>query len=259
MYKIDTHNISEEFLNAWRFAGKNLTNQGQGSLSWIRSHLHQPFDDHLSFRVGNQIFSVLVEMEKSFMESSLTDRERNNQAKFCSSNNLVPCIYKVKKNSHGEYERIIQGWNLVHAETERPIDPVELISEELIEMSPWEVHDFGVLTVVNEIKKEGGEIFSYQSVLNIDPSIWFKRDGKGFYVIVRAVRYPELDAKRPENLMETIKAIKSLKSPERKAEGYFASVGIANADNPSEGENPLPLYRGSGMHIRFTGIEKLSQ
>jgi hypothetical protein len=259
MYKIDTHNISEEFLNAWRFAGKNLTNQGQGSLSWIRSHLYQPFDDHLSFRVGNQIFSVLVEVENSFMESSLTDQERNNQAKFCSSNNLVPCIYKVKKNSQGEYESIYQAWNLVHAETERPINPVELISEDLIEMSPWEVHDVGVQIVVNNIEKEGGEIFSHQSVLKIDPSIWFKRDGKGFYVIVRAVRYPELDAKRPENLMETIKAIKSMKSPEGKAEGYFASVGIANADNPSEGENPLPLYRGGGMHIRFTGIEKLSQ
>ena len=44
MYKIDAYNISEEFLNAWRFAGESLTNQGQGSLNWIRAHLHQPFD-----------------------------------------------------------------------------------------------------------------------------------------------------------------------------------------------------------------------
>ena len=258
MHKIDKINISDDFLNAWRFAGETLTNQGQGSLNWIRLHLHQPFDDHLSFRVGNQIISVLVEVENSFMESSLTDSERKNQAKFCSSNNLVPCIFKVKKNSQGEYKRIFQGWNLVHAETERPIDPVELISEELIELSPWEVHDIGVQTVVNNIKKEGGEIFSFHSVLQIDPSIWFKRDGKGFYVIERAVSYPEKEAKRPENLMETMKALKSLKSSEGKAEGYFASVAIANKDDQFDGKNPLPLYRGSGMYIRFVGLEKIS-
>ena len=113
MYKIDAYSISEEFLDAWRFAGENLANQGQGSLSWIRAHLHQPFDDHLSFRVGNQIFSVLVEVENSSMESSLTDREINNQARFCSGNNLVPCIYKVKKTPHGEFERIFSDWNLL--------------------------------------------------------------------------------------------------------------------------------------------------
>jgi len=258
MYKIDTYNISEEFLNAWRFAGKNLTNQGQGSLNWIRAHLHQPFDDHLSFRVGNQIFSVLVELENSSMESSLTDRERNNQERFCLDNNLVPCIYKVKKTSHGEYERIFPDWNLVHAETKKPINPVELISEELVEMSPWEVHDVGIQLVADYIKKDGGEVGSYQSVLKIDPSIWFKRDGIGSYVIVRTVRHPELNAERPTNLNETIKSIKSLKSPEGKAEGYFASVGIANNEDSFDGKNSLPLYRGGGMHIRFTGIERLS-
>ena len=258
MYKIDAYNISEEFLDAWRFAGKNLTNQGQGSLNWIRAHLHQPFDDHLSFRVGNQIFSVLVEVEHSSMESSLTDREINNQARFCSGNNLVPCIYKVKKTSHGEFERIFPDWNLIHSETKNPINPVELISEELVEMSPWEIHDVGIQTVADQIKKDGGEVGSFQSVLNIDPAIWFKREGNGFYVVVRTVTYPERHAERPPNLNETIKFIKSLKSPEGKAEGYFASVAIANADNKFEGETPLPLYRGSGMYIQYKGLESIS-
>ena len=144
MYKIDAYNISEEFLDAWRFAGENLTNQGQGSLNWIRAHLHQPFDDHLSFRVGNQIFSVLVELENSSMESSLTDRERSNQARFCLDNNLVPCIYRIKKNSHGEHERIFPDWNLIHAETENPINPAELISEGLIKMSSYFFHPFSI-------------------------------------------------------------------------------------------------------------------
>ena len=259
MYKIDAYNINEEFLDAWRFAGKNLTNQGQGSLNWIRAHLHQPFDDHLSFRVGNQIFSVLVEVEHSSMESSLTDREINNQARFCSGNNLVPCIYKVKKTSHGEFERIFSDWNLIHSETKKPINPVELISEELVEMSPWEIHDVGIQTVADQIKKDGGEVGSFQSVLNIDPAIWFKREGNGFYVVVRTVIYPKLNAERPPNLNETIKSIESLKSPEGKAKGYFASVGIANNEDSFDGENPMPLYRGHGMYVSFKGIEKLSQ
>ena len=148
---------------------------------------------------------------------------------------------------------------MVHVETERPINPVELISEELIEMSPWEVHDMGVLTVVNFLEKEDNKIFSYQSVLKIDPSIWFKRDGKGSYVVVRVVRYPESVAERPDNLMEIIKSIKSLESEEGDAEGYFASVSIANNEDAFDGENPMPLYRGHGMYVSFKGIEKLSK
>jgi hypothetical protein len=39
--------------------------------------------------------------------------------------------------------------------------------------------------------------------------------------------------------------------------GFFASVTVANADDPFDpsGENAMPLYRGHGMMVRFEGLE----
>ena len=61
-HKIDVSKPSEHFLKAWRFAGRDLSSQGQGALRWIRDHLHPPLVDHLSFRIGNQIFCVLLDV-----------------------------------------------------------------------------------------------------------------------------------------------------------------------------------------------------
>ena len=253
LFPIARKTMPEDFINAWCFSGKSLTAQGQSSLSWLRSHLHQPFDDHLSFRVGNQIFSVLIEVLGDQGTLPLTDRERKNQVRYCSDNNLVPCVYKVKK-SDNDYENLYPDWNLLHTENERPINPAELISEELIKMSPWEIHDAGVQVVVNDLKKNGREVVSYQSVLNIDPSIWFKREGNDCYVIVKTVTYPESAAELPRDLTEIVGSVKSLKD---NAEGYFASLSLANKDDPFDGKNPLPLYRGCGMYVSYKGLKRL--
>jgi hypothetical protein len=39
--------------------------------------------------------------------------------------------------------------------------------------------------------------------------------------------------------------------------GHFASAAIVSANQPfqSEEEQPVPLWRGHAMHVRFTGLE----
>jgi hypothetical protein len=56
MYDINQNEVTDEFVKCWMSAGRYLSLQ-KGELIWLRTHLAQPRIEHLSFRLGNQIFS----------------------------------------------------------------------------------------------------------------------------------------------------------------------------------------------------------
>ena len=64
MYLIEQDDLSEEFLTAWKLAGSHFQKMGQGSTNWIRDNLNKPFVEHLSFRIGNQLFFIFIEIYK---------------------------------------------------------------------------------------------------------------------------------------------------------------------------------------------------
>jgi hypothetical protein len=50
--------------------------------------------------------------------------------------------------------------------------------------------------------------------------------------------------------------------PGEKSAGYYAIVTVANSDDPCDSEaadndNFLPLYRGHGMTVKYTGIQPI--
>jgi hypothetical protein len=62
MHDIEMQEMSEEFLKCWQAAGTHLNNQVPGDIHvWLRAHPYPPFLEHLSFRLGNQLFFVRVE------------------------------------------------------------------------------------------------------------------------------------------------------------------------------------------------------
>ena len=62
MHHIHMAEVSEEFARCWQAAGIHIQNQAQGGLhSWLRAHLNPPFLEHLSFRLGNQLFFVQLQ------------------------------------------------------------------------------------------------------------------------------------------------------------------------------------------------------
>src|SRR5215217_3275827 len=62
MHEIEMHEPSEEFARCWQAAGQHIQRQVQGSInSWLKASLNPPFLEHLSFRLGNQLFFVRVE------------------------------------------------------------------------------------------------------------------------------------------------------------------------------------------------------
>lgn len=62
MHDMDMHEVSDEFAACWQAAGRHLQSQTHdGQLSWLKANLNPPFLEHLSFRMGNQLFYVRID------------------------------------------------------------------------------------------------------------------------------------------------------------------------------------------------------
>ena len=61
MHDIEMQQVTEEFVRCWQAAGRHMRAQVQGSISWIKANRNPPFLEHLSFRLGNQLFFVRLE------------------------------------------------------------------------------------------------------------------------------------------------------------------------------------------------------
>ena len=249
MHIIQQDEPSEEFRAAWVAAGRHIQSQCDSGLNWIRADLKIPFIEHLSFRLGNQLFFVFIEAA----EFQLAYRYDGfiSLSKFA---NATPCVLKMDK-AVAIYEPSNAGWGLTHAVTNEPVDPIALVNEELIEMSDWELHDFAISVVKGKLQEEGKNVYSTCSDFDIKPSLWFEENGQDHWVVINEYRHPHSLNGPPEDIEHIAESVSI-----RKATGYFAIVGVVNNDDPFDSEarvngNYLPLYRGHGMFIIFTGIE----
>lgn len=250
MYQIPVNNIGEDFARCWKAGGLHLEAQGDGNIKWLRAHIEPPFLEHLSFRLGNQLFFVQFEdVDKELnLPGSLSGLLRI--AKAC---NGYPLVMPMKK-LHGEWLPQLTGWGLLHALKRTSINPVELISDALVEMTDWELHDFAVQVVRTQLEQEGLQIMSYQSDPEVDPSIWFVGKNGPEWIAVRAARWPASHAPRPSSIEKTRAGFEHISK-----HGNFAGVVVANAKDPFDptGANALPLLRGHELSVKFTGLEPL--
>lgn len=59
MHTVETHEMTPAFYEIWRAAGQHLNSQVEGGIrSWLRAHVSPPILEHLSFRLGNQLFFI---------------------------------------------------------------------------------------------------------------------------------------------------------------------------------------------------------
>ena len=64
MHKIHMAEFSEEFAHCWNAAGSHIQRMAGGELmSWLKATLAPPFLEHLSFRLGNQLFFIRIDDE----------------------------------------------------------------------------------------------------------------------------------------------------------------------------------------------------
>lgn len=247
MHEIEMQTMSAEFLRCWQDAGIHLDRQVEGGIqSWLRAHPYPPFLEHLSFRLGNQLFFVRVED---------IDRKIRGpggmQGLFAVSEGMhgQPCILPMKKRilSKG-WAAVHREWGLIDAKTGRPIDPVRMVTDEKIEMTRWEIHDMAVQVVRQDLERRGYQLMSWQSNPDVDPSLWFVGDTGGpEWVVVRAVVHPRQTATLPKNLADIAANVSRESST-----GHFAPVSISSDSDPS-----FPLWRGYGMYVGYEGLKKV--
>jgi hypothetical protein len=260
MHDIEMQDISEEFGECWRAAGRHLQAQTKDAqLSWLKGKLAPPFLEHLSFRIGNQLFFVRVVDVDGKVHGPGNTNGCHTIADACNGHECLMPMRGPKKSffslrhSSSEWEADAPGWGLINPETKKSIDPLALVTDEKIEMTDWELHDFSVQVARDYIEKNlKRKIISSQGNPNVDPSIWFVGNQGPEWVVVRAARYPKKDASIPLNISDIATNCAQLSNT-----GHFAPVAMANSDDsfdPSKSASPLPLWRGYRMYVRFEGL-----
>ena len=251
MYEIEMQTMSDEFLPCWKEAGTHLNKQVDGGIqSWLRAHPYPPFLEHLSFRLGNQLFFVRVEDVDGRVTGPGNAQGHITAA---SSANGRACVLPMKKKLSGTWLADAPGWSLFDAETRKPINPVALITDQKIEMTQWEVHDMEVQIVRDYLAGGGFEITAWVANPGIDPSIWIVGKAKRpEWVVVRSAQFPAKSAPRPGNWHAIAAGCSRMST-----HGHFASVAIVSAHQPfvSVDEPLVPTWRGHPMNVRFTGLE----
>jgi hypothetical protein len=273
-YLIDRPEPSEIFLRARHIAGSQLqhqfninnkknVNSSYDGFKWIKAELTYPSFDNLTFAYKDSIFSVVIELIDEKV-SSFTRQQKDRLLKACKENNLIPCTFKLnfreksddlldqqmgdKNELDYELSALEQGWNLYDARTNQRIDPIELAGNERIRMSKWELSNFAIQIVRNDLEKEGNQILSFCDLPEINPQIWFKnKKGETGWIIVKHIENErDLDYKEWVGLEG--------KSPKLKLyDGYFASVQFFSLKTNSTTD----LFRGDGMYVKYKGIERI--
>jgi hypothetical protein len=253
MHNIEMQEMKPDFLACWQAAGMHLNAQVDGGIqSWLRAHPYPPVLEHLSFRLGNQLFFVRIEDVAGKVDGPGSRQGLLSIAKGCEGH---ACLMPMKKKFFGEaWEPAEPGWGLIDAATGELVDPFELVTDEKIELSHWELHDFAVQVVRNHLEKDGYQLMSWQGNPDVDPAIWFIGDSKGpEWVVVRTARFPETQADRPSN-WQTIRDNCSRLSPV----GHFASVVFASQQDSFDAPDnkSAAIYRGYGTSVKYEGLEK---
>lgn len=252
METIEMQEMPDAFLSCWKAAAIHLSQQVDGGIqTWLRAHPYPPFLEHLSFRLGNQLIFVRVEDVDGKTQGPGSLRGLGAAANAGRGHAFI--LPMRKSIFGGSWEADGLGWGLLDATTRMPIDLVMLVSDEKIEMTATEVHDMAVQVVRGHLKEQGYQLMPWQSNPGVDPSIWFVGDTrKPEWVVVRSVQFPSNNAERPSNWAAIAAGVSKL-SPV----GHFASVAMVSVDQPfqTSTEAPIPLWRGHGMHVRFTGLE----
>ena len=246
MHDIPMSEVTPEFARCWQAAGMHIERAAGGQLNaWLRAHLNPPFLEHLSIRLGNQLFFLRVEDAEGQIDGPGSLQGLLSVADGCKGH---ACLMPMRKHG-GKWEAALPGWGLQDARTKKLIDPPAEFSDQKIEMTDWELQDFAVQVVREQIEKEGHELMSWQANPGVDPSLWFVGNDGPEWVIVRTARYPQKDAELPGNWRTIADSCSRMSK-----RGNFASVSVACMQTISEGGK---LYRGYPLVTNYAGLQPI--
>ena len=250
-FQIEPFKITEEFKNCWFAAMQHLNLRVKDTgASWLRASL-PCFREHLSFALGNQLFFIqfydVNQPENGWLHPSRLGAAVNDA-------NGVACLMPMK-NKSGEWHPVFDGWGLSDLTGETALNPVDLITDEPIEMTDWEIHDAGIQVVRDHLKQNGWEINSWQSDLEVDPSIAAMKDGQLYAFVVRNSNKGNEIGQRPSDYKEIDERMK-----QRGVVTKFVGLKIADENDlfdPRLSHLKRRIYRRSGLMFSKINIEEL--
>ena len=252
MHDIHMATVSREFAECWSAAGRHLDAQMQGaSNSWLKATLSPPFLEHLSFRLGNQLFFIRLEDAQG---SEIVPGSREGLLAIARGCRGVACLMSMRRE--GETWRPAQaGWGLVSLADGSPVVPPDLVTDELIEMTDWELQDFAVQIVRHQLEGAGRRMMSWQGNPAVDPSLWFVGDDGPEWVLVRAARWPAPSPGLPANAGQVAERCAAIGR-----RGHFASLVVASGRQQSaaaDSEMVITLWRGHQLAVEYAGLRSV--
>jgi len=244
------HQVSDDFVSCWQVATNHLETKGREAINWLKSDLIPPFLDHTSFRIGNQLFFVRIEDEDNQLDTPSNPDGLKLIADGC---NGIACHMPMKRKGI-RWEVDAPDWGLINPDTKELINPYDLVTDENIIMTDWEIKEFAVQIVRNYIKdKLGFKIFSSQGNPSVHPSLWFKGEEKDECVVVGSARYGDYMPDIPSNIDDIIHSVSCVTD-----RIHFASVCFYHPEQKNI-DVALPLYRGHGTGIKFFGMNLITK
>jgi hypothetical protein len=264
---IQTKKIKELlFASAVKAANDMLTADGW---MFINADTDRDAFRHLILRYRNQIGVVFLDV--NWNETPLThfnDEARSHFIEMAKSMKAIPIL--VSFDIHGAPDgpvsnvKDIENCRSIEFRLRRAYLAHDLALEKEwsetdydlnaeIELSDWEIHDFGIQVVRQTLKKEGHQIFGWNSDEGGLIQIFASIDDRVTHIAVNTVRYPKKEAEfKPEIIRRAAEY-----AAREGAHLQMASVSLANADDPfdPDGAGALPIIRGAGVFPRFTGLE----
>jgi hypothetical protein len=245
LYPIPMNEASDAFLDCLDAAVNHLGSMPTDhAMRFCNLSSSPPWSEHLCFLLGNQIFFVCVEDAGGVLASPSGIRHTIMTAEQASG---IPCVMEMQC-SGGVWGPARSGWSLRHAVTDEPVTPPELVTPQKIVISDWELLDFAIERVCDEICKDGGIILSKSPDDRVLPSLFFQKANGQEFVQVYAGRYPN----DPEPNLVLLREM----SEQTGCGGYFALVTVASEHDQfdSEAEEGFPLHRGDGYFIKYGGL-----
>ena len=247
-----------DYAEAFMLAGKHLQAcmdacAGCGSFRWLKARPSKPAFADLVFGLGARVYAVLlvamtsqkkVEGAAASATFEIPQEQRALFAEECARHRLEPVVFPLWT---GIMQPLTTGWNLFSLLDMSPVNPTAApASEEPAPMSEWELCNFRVELVVQELKDNTLPIYSCQDIPGVYPNIWF-RDETGQRACVAVLPSAGAgDTSLPAEVLEMLR-----KLPDG-LNAYIARVGVANADAPE-----LPPSRAMGLYAHYRGMEKL--
>ncbi|MDA9170557.1 hypothetical protein N9O69_00585 [Alphaproteobacteria bacterium] len=229
---IDSGEFTDDFRDCARIVNNFFSEKGKDVINFIR-FATIPTPVHTSFRIGNQLFFIhIVDLDDNMEQPGSIE----GFIKICERFQCLACLIPVrKKNNKWTIENL--DWGLTDAKTGDVIDPYELVSDEKIVMSDYEIHEMGNDYVRYHIitKNLGYKVSSFIIDPDIIPSIIFNKPNEKYCVLVK-VSYDPNPWVRQEDFKDELENVKST-FPDITV--YFAGVHLFGQEQMKQKDNSI--------------------